>query len=449
MGRLSNRIYPLAAILFVFCLGVPRQGVALDIQRVVSPGGVVAWLVSDHSVPVISMEVGWRGGSITDPAGKEGVANLVSGLLDEGAGDLDSQAFQRRLEDLAIGLSFDAGYDNFRGQLTTLTANRDEAFDLFALAISKPRFDEEPVERIRRQVLAGLARQNENVNRVATNRWRELVFDGHPYSRPVDGTPETVAAITVEDLRNFVAGRLARDNLLIAVAGDITAEELAPLLDKTFGSLPATASPVNVREAHPDGGGQVVVIRRAIPQSVAIFGQAGIDRDDPDYYAAYLATYILGGGGFGSRLTDEVREKRGLAYSVGAHMDPNRYGSLVVGYVGTVNPRLADSLNLIRSEWRKLAQDGVTEAELQDAKNAVIGSYLLGLTSTGGIAGALLGIQLDNLGIDYVERREKLLGSVTVEDIKRVAKRFLDEGKLAVVVVGDPTNLTGTSEEHG
>ncbi len=443
----SKRLFVCLAFAFGLVGAAPVH--ALDIERVVSPGGIEAWLVNDPSVPVISMDVAWRGGSITDPSGKEGLANLVSTLLDEGAGDLDSQAFQKRLEDLAIEMGFGAGYDEFSGELRTLSVNRDEAFRLFGMALATPRFDDEPIERMRQRVLAALAREGENPGRVASKRWRTLVFENHPYARPVNGTPETVAAIARDDLQGFVADRLARDNLLISVAGDISAETLAPLLDRTFGSLPETAAAVDVGRAVPNGGGEIVIIRRDIPQSVAIFGQDGLDRKDPDYYAAYLATYILGGGGFGARLMEEVREKRGLAYSVGAHMDPNRYGSMLVGSVGTMNLRLAESLDLIRKEWRRMADEGVTEEELENAKNAVIGSYPLRLTSTGGIADVLLGIQLSELGIDYIEERANLLGSVTVDDIKRVASRLLDEGKLAVVVVGNPDDLKGTVEEQG
>jgi zinc protease len=437
-------------ILWVFLvLAAAPAANAVEIQRLVSPGGIEAWLVHDPAVPVISMDVAWRGGSITDGDGKEGLANMVSGLLDEGAGDLDSQAFQRRLEDLAISLRFSAGFDNFGGELKTLTKNRDEAFRLFGLAITAPRFDADPVERIRRQILAALARERENAGRTAGNRWRTLVFGDHPYARPVQGSVDSVAALTEADLRGFVAARLARDNLLVAVAGDITAAELAPLLDRTFGALPAKSAGIAVTPAVPGGAGEVVVVRRGIPQSVAVFGHEGLDRKHPDYPAGYLATYILGGGGFSARLTEEVREKRGLAYSVGAYMNPSQYGSLIRGSVGTANPRVAESLDLIRAEWKRIADQGVTEAELEDAKNAVIGSYLLRMTSTGGISGLLLGIRLHELGIDYIARREVQLRSVTTADIQRVARRLLDEGKLAVVVVGDPVGLDATVEEKG
>jgi len=441
-----KRLFILAAFL-VFAVAPAAN--AVEIQRVVSPGGIEAWLVHDPAVPVISMDVAWRGGSVTDGAGKEGLANMVSGLLDEGAADLDSQTFQRRLEDLAISLRFNTGYDNFGGELKTLTKNHDEAFRLFGLAITAPRFDDEPVERIRRQILASLARERENAGRVAGKRWRALVFGDHPYARPVQGSVETVAALNAADLRGFVAARLGRDNLLVAVAGDITAAELAPLLDRTFGALPEKSTPVAVTPAVPGGAGEVVVVRRDIPQSVAIFGQEGLDRKHPDFPAGYLATYILGGGGFSARLTEEVREKRGLAYSVGAYMDPNQYGSLVRGSVGTANPRVAESLDLIRAEWLRIADKGVTEDELADAKNAVVGSYLLRMTSTGGISGLLLGIQLSDLGIDYIERREVELRAVTTAEIRRVVRLLLDEGKLAIVVVGDPVGLEATLEEKG
>ncbi|TDI55214.1 MAG: insulinase family protein, partial [Alphaproteobacteria bacterium] len=238
-----NRLFVLVAFL---TLAVAPAANAVDIERVVSPGGIEAWLVYDPAVPVISMDVAWRGGSVTDAEGKEGLANMVSGLLDEGAGDLDSEAFQRRVQDLAIAIQFSAGYDNFGGDLKTLSANRDEAFRLFGLAITAPRFDAEPVDRVRGQILAALAREGESARRVAGLRWRALVFGDHAYARPVRGSAESVAALTDRDLRDFVAARLARDNLVVAVAGDIDAATLAPLLDRTFGALPEKSAGIAV-----------------------------------------------------------------------------------------------------------------------------------------------------------------------------------------------------------
>jgi zinc protease len=285
---------------------------AAKVQHVVSPGGIEAYLISEPAIPFMSLSMRFKGGAIGDPEGKEGLANLISGLLDEGAGDLDSQAFRTKLEDLAIRLSFDAGRDAFTGDLKTLTENRDRAFELLRLALNEPRFDAEPLDRLRGQIQAGLRRRSQDPDYLASRNWFETAFAGHVYARPVEGTTESVQAITPDDLRTFVDGRLARDNLLIGVAGDITAKELGPLLDHAFGPLPEKSVPIDPARIEPKGAGTVIV-RQDVPQSKVLFGQTGLDRDDPDFYAGYVTNHILGGGGFTSRLTNEIRELRGLA----------------------------------------------------------------------------------------------------------------------------------------
>lgn len=419
------------------------QASGTQVERVVSAGGIEAWLVADPSLPVISLSLLFRGGAALDPVGKEGLAVMTAGLLDEGAGDLDSAAFQQRLADLAISLRFNASLDTFEGTLKTLSENRDEAFSLLRMALNAPRFDDEPVARIRNQILAGLAMAQSDPEEIAGKVWSRAAFPDHPYGRPSDGTKTGVTAVTADDLRGFVKDRLGRDRLIIGVAGDITADELAPLLDNTFGSLPEHAAPFDLAQAKVADGG-VIVVEEDIPQSTVRFGENGIKRDDPDYFAARLLNYTLGGGGFSSRLTEEVREKRGLAYSVYSYLQPMAQGGLVSGGVGTDNTRVAESLDLIREEWRRMAEDGVSEGELQDAKTYLTGAFPLRLTSTGRIAGMLSTLQYLDLGIDYLDRREELIHSVTLDDTRRVAERLFHADDLLVVVVGKPEGITAT-----
>lgn len=414
---------------------------AVTVHRVVSPGGIEAWLVEDHSNPILSLSLSFRGGTSSDPVGREGLATLVSGLLDEGAGDLDSLAFQTRLEDLSIQMSFDSGRDSFGGTLKTLTENRDTAFDLLRLALTKPRFDADPVERIRSQIVSALKRQDEDPQTIASKAWFRALFPDHPYGRPEDGTLASVARITIADLKAFAAGRFARDNLILGIAGDITAEALKPLLDSTFGGLPAKSVPVTVADAAPVTKGSVVVVDRDIPQSVAVFGHGGMKRSDPDFYAAYLLNYIVGGGGFSSRLMTEVREKRGLAYSVYSYLSPLDHAAVYVGGVATRNDRFADSLGLVRAEWARMAESGPSEKELQDAKTYLTGSWPLQLDGTGPIAGILVAIQRDDLGIDYLDKRNEYMERVTLDDTRRVARTLFAPESLTTAVVGRPAGV--------
>lgn len=413
---------------------------AVQGQRVISDGGIEAWLIEDHSIPVIAMEIGFRGGAALDPPGKEGLAHMVSGLLDEGAGDLDSLAFRRALETQAISIRFDVGPDVFSGSLRTLTENRERAFELLRLALTAPRFDAEPVERIRAQILTGLKFDAEDPQQIAQRRLAALMFPDHPYGRPPKGTPESVKAITVDDLRGFVRTRLTRDRLKIGVAGDITPDQLKSLLDKTFGALPETGAAPTVADVTPRTG-MTEVVEKDLPQSVAVFAETGLPREDEDFYAAYVVNYILGGGGFASRLTEEVREKRGLAYSVYSYLYPLDHAALVIGGTATNNARMGESLQVIREEWRRMAEEGPTETELADAKTYLTGAYPLRFTSTPNVAAILMSMQMDGYPLDHLETRNDKVEAVTLEDARRAARRMYDPAELSVVVVGKPSGV--------
>ncbi len=441
MTMIRKLIVPLVAICVTFSATIAS---AVEVVRVISPGGIEAWLVEEHGIPILSLRAVFRGGAVLDPAGAEGRAYMASGLLDEGAGDYDSLAFQGRLEDLAIRLHFNAGLDNFSANLKTLSENRDAAFEMLRLAITEPRFDAEPVERIRGQIQVQLARGAEDPDRIASRNWFDNAFPGHPYGRPVMGTEETLAALTADDLRRFTTEQLARDRLIIGVVGDITPALLAALLDSTFGALPKTGVAREISYSEPQAKGRLTIIERDMPQSIVIFGHVGLRRDDPDFYAASVMNYILGGSGFTARLTDEIRVKRGLAYGVYSYLSPMDFAALFMGRVATENASVAETLKILRAEFARMRDDGVSAEELADAKTYMTGSFPLRLDSNGKIARLLVGIQLEDLGIDYIDRRNGYIEAVSLDDVSRVAARLLRPDDLEVVVVGKPENLQAT-----
>ncbi len=428
-----------AALVALTVLVLPAR--AIEIERVTSPGGIEAWLVSEPTVPLVTLNFAFRGGAAQDPAEKPGVANLVSSLLDEGAGDLNSQAFQERLSELAVEINFDASRDAFYGQMRTLTENLDEATGLLRLALNEPRFDDDAIERMRSQIESGLRRELQDPNAVAGRVWSEAAFGDHPYGRPVNGTLETVATVTAEDIRAFHARTLARDNLVVAVVGNVDAETLAPILDEVFGGLPEAASLDEVADATVDGSDGATVVEMDIPQTVVQFGRPGLKRHDEDFIPAFVANHILGGGSFSSRLFREVREVRGLAYSVYTYLYPLEHSALFVGGVATRNDRAGQSLDIIREEIRRFAADGPTEEELEQAKRYLKGSYALRFDTSARIARQLVELQLEDLGIDYINTRNDLIDAVTMEDVRRAAARLLDEGQLSVVLVGRPDGV--------
>jgi zinc protease len=419
---------------------------AMTIERVVSPGGIEAWLVRDHALPLIALEFAVLGSADQDAADKPGVANMAASLLDEGAGTLDAMAFHDRLERKAIELGFRSGRDYFRGTLRTLKDNRDEAFDLLRMALTEPRFDPDAVERIRAQIVSRLQRETVSPNDMASRNWWATAFPGHPYGMPINGSVESVPRITIDDLKAYTRRVLARDNLKIAIVGDIDAATAAKLLDRTFGTLPAKAELKPVAKAVPQGLGRRIVIPLDVPQAVVNFGLPGIGRSDPDFMAAYIINHILGGGSFTSRLYREVREKRGLAYGVSDSLVWLNHTSVLIGSTATRADATGETIEIIEREIRRLAEEGPTEEEFAKAKTYLKGSFALGLDTSNRIAGTLVQIQIDNLGIDYIERRPGLIDAVTLADAKRVAKRLLDSG-LLMTVVGRPEGVT--SKEGG
>jgi len=437
-GTLPRALSLLPAVALVAAaLMAPIAAKATTIQRVVSPGGIEAWLVQDPSVPLIAFDFSFRGGANQDPVDKPGVATMTTALLDEGAGDLDSKSFHERAESKAIQLGFSVNRDQTSGSVRTLSANQDEAFELLRLAVTSPHFDAVDMERIRDQVLSGLRRETTSPNEMASRRWWSTAFPGHAYGRPVRGTLESIPTITVADLRDYMRRVFARDTLKIAIVGDIDAATAGKFIDKVFGSLPAKSELSDVPVMLPQGLGQKISIDLDVPQSVLILGGLGIARSDPDFMAAFVVNHVLGGGSFSSRLYREVREVRGLAYSVFSTLVPLEHAALFMTGTATRADRTGQTLDVLQSEIRRLAEDGPTEEELAKSKSFLTGSYALSFDTSSKIAAQLVQIQRESLGIDYIDKRNSLVQAVTMADVKRVARRLLDAGML-VTVVGRP-----------
>jgi zinc protease len=407
---------------------------AAKIQHLISPGGIEAWFVQDATVPLIAMEYAFGGGAAQDPADKPGVGNLVSDLLDEGSADLDSKTFHERLERRAIELSFSVSRDNFRGSLRMLRDNKDEAFDLLRMALTSPHFDKDDVERIRAQVMSDLRRETTNPSALAGRKFLELAFGNHPYGRQPSGTLESVPTITTDDLKDYTHRIIAKNTLKIAVVGDVDPGALGKLLDLTFGDLPAKATLVPVPDIAATQPPQRAFVPLDVPQTVITFGGPGILRHDPNFMAAYVVNQVLGGSGLSSRLYREVREKRGLAYSVYEALAWMDHSALFIGNTGTRADRAGDTVNAIEREVHQIAEDGPTQAELDEAKSYLKGSQMLQLDTSSKLAQALLQYQLDKMPIDYIEKRNALVDAVTLDDAKNAARRLWGQGLLTVIV---------------
>jgi len=433
----TGRCTVLLAMALAWLAAAAQPAAATKIERVVSPGGIEAWLVREPALPLVAINFAFLGGANQDPADKPGVGHMAASLLDNGAGELDAKAFQEQVEDNAVQLSFSVGRDYVYGSIRMLRERQEQSVNLLQLALNQPRFDADEVERTRAQILASLRRETTEPNSIASKTWWKTAFANHPYGKPQHGSLESVPTITVADLKSYVQRVLTRGSLKIAAVGDIDASTLGQLIDRVFGSLPASAALDPVPNLSPAAAGQKIVVQLDVPQSVVLMGGMGLTRKDPDFIAAFVVNHILGGGSFTSRLYNEVREKRGLAYGVQSFLSPLRHSALLMASTQASADRTAQALELIETEIRRMVEQGPTADELAKAKAYLKGSYALSFDTSSKIAN-----QLDDLGIDYVDRRNGLIDAVTLDDAKRAAKR-LAEGGMFVTVVGRAKQIGG------
>ena len=415
MSAAMNKIFflcrPIHVIAALFVWGVTltiAPANAIEIQNVVSEKGIQAWLVEDHTVPIVAIQFSIGGGSSQDPQDKEGLANLMTGLFDEGAGDILSEDFQARLDDLGAEMAFSASRDRMQGSMRVLADNKTPAFDLLGLAIRQPRFDQEPIDRVRQQLITELKAAEKDPKTIAQNRLLSMIYGKHPYGRRAEGTPETLMHITHDDLVAAHKAMFARDNLHIGIVGPVSAQEASAIIDKIFADLPEKASLKKIDE---------------------------VKLNDPDFFAAYLTNYVLGGPGLTSRLFSEVREKRGLAYTVGSTLISYDHAANLVVSTGTRSKEAQKTLSTIRDEIRKMAENGITQQELDDAKSYVIGSYAVkNMGSSSDIAGTLVGLQDQGLPIDYISKRKAEIEAVTTDQVKAIAQKLLSKEPTLLII---------------
>ena len=433
--------FVVAALFSVFAV-LPAK--AVEIQEVTSPGGIQAWLVQEDSIPFLSLEIRFLGGSALDPKGKRGVTNLMTALIEEGAGNLDATAFAEARDGLAASMGFRTFNDALSVSARMLTENRNDVVALLREALVNPRFDEDAIERVRQQVISGIRSQATDPNVVASQTFNAMVYGDHPYATDQDGKLESVAALSREDILAAHQSAIARDRVFVGASGDISADELGLLLDRLLGDLPEQGAPAP-GPAEPIVAGGVTIVPFATPQSVAFFGHPGIPRDDPDFFAAFVANEIFGGSGLQSRLSKEVREKRGLTYGIGSYLVNYDHADMLLGQFASANDRVSEAIDVVRDEWSRIARDGVTADELNAAKTYLTGAYPLRFDGNGPIARILVGMQTTGLTPDYITSRNARVEAVTLEDVRRLAQRLYQPETLQFVVVGQPEDLESTN----
>ena len=410
---------------------------AADVKPIDLGKNVQVWFSEDHTVPIVAFNISLPAGSAYDPVNKAGLASFAADLIDEGAGNMDSRAFHEALADHAIQFRANTDRDNLVISITTLRENAPLAMHLLQIALTRPRFDTEAVARVRAQVIQAIQEGNTRPPTLARRIFSKDFFNGHAYAHSSDGDLKSMSAITVDDLRNFVRSHWVKAGLEIAVAGDISEAAAQKLLADTFRPL-SGAMPPPIPDVGKLGDPGVHVLEMPVPQPTIMFGLPGIMRADPDFIPGYIANYIVGGGGFSSRLTDEVRVKRGLTYGITTALTPYRKASVMVGAVATRADAVHQTIQVVRDTLANFAASGPTQSELDDAKTFLTGSFPLAFASNAGIASQLGTFQREGLDIGYVARRNALIQAVTLDDVKRVSKRLFDPARLTVVVAGTP-----------
>ncbi|MFA5041044.1 MAG: pitrilysin family protein [Bdellovibrionales bacterium] len=438
-------------LLLVCVLGflLPATAHAVDIQEVKGPkSGVKAWLVEDHRLPIIALQFAFQGGVEQDPSDKQGLAALTVAALTEGAGEYSSAAFQQQMADRSISIGFSVERDEINGGLKCLAADKEKAFELLRLALTAPRFEESAISRLRAQHLSGIRRLFSDPSWQARHALLSEIFANHPYSQRRLGTTQTLQTITRDDVRNFAAQHFARDTLTVAAAGAITADELSSALDAIFSDLPARAKLKRVADVTYPHKTPTILVKRDGTQTQILFAMPGPKRSDPDYYAAQIANYVLGGGGFASRLMQEVRDARGLTYGISTYVAPSQHAALVIGSAAVDNPKAGEAFSVIRETMRRVYEEGLTARDIAAAKDYLTGSMPLALTSTNKIAGFLVTMQRENLGRDYLDRYDNIIRSVTESDITRALERFFNPDRMTLVVVGNPKGIVPTQTKE-
>ena len=432
---IRNFVISLGAI-----LAIPAAAFGLEVQAVESPGGFKAWLVEDHTIPFTALEIDFGGGAVLEGPNIDGAAYFLAGMFEEGAGGYDAAEFQRRVQELAVDFSFDAYQEVMSVSVKFLTENKEESIELLRLALEEPRYDSDRLEFVRSQILAIIANREKDATDIAYNRLNREVFGSHPLGEPIEGTVESIEAMTAEDLETFRQKALNRSDIIVGAAGDITAEELGLVLDQLFAGL-ASEAPALPAEPQSLLDAGTTVIDYPAPQSFVVFRHAGVERDDPEFLTAYVMNEILGSQSYLSRLKDEVREKRGLTYGIASYLSTYDEIGFISGQFSTDNRSVGEALEVVEEVWFEMAENGVTEEELQNVKTYLTGAYPLRFDGNSRIASILAAMQRQGRAITYFDDRNDMVNALTVEDINRMAKRLLKSDELHFVIVGQPEGL--------
>ena len=435
-GRRDVISAALAAGITLLVAAAPAS--ALEIKRMVLSNGALLLVSEQHQLPMVTMAIAFDAGARRDPQGKAGLAALTASSLTLGTRQLSAAQFNQKVDFMGSSISVNASEDYAQAGVTALKKYTDDTLQLLEATLTEPALRDSEIIRKRDERVAGIRAEEEQPGYVAHVAMRKMLFDDGPYGHPAEGTVESLAKLTPQDVRSFYRAHYRMGDAVIAVVGDVNADEIRSKLEKGFaalkGSVPEQAAPPAPRVAQ---GIHPTLINRNVVQATLILASGGVARSNPDYYRLQVMNYILGGGGFASRLMKVVRSRAGLAYGVSSGFDTGKFAGSFTVSTQTKNRSCNDALTLILQQLRDIREHPVTDAELSSAKKFLIGSFALKLDRQSAIAGFVLQVELYGLGVGYVDRYPKLIGAVTKEDVQRVAQKYLHPDALDLVAVAN------------
>jgi len=408
-----------------------------SIQRTILPNQIVLLVSEEHSLPFVTFQLLIDAGSQKDPSGQEGLARLTAKGLLLGTAQRTAKAINEELDFMGASLDSSAGRDYMNLSLRVLKKDQEKGLALFLEVLTQPVFPPAEMKKEVEKTLAAIQAEEDQPEEVAEKAFQENLYLQGPYKFPVEGTKASLPRITREDVVRFYQKYYHPDRAILAVVGDITQEEIKTHLFPSLEKWPRGKIPEEPLKTEFTKGPKTVKIDRSLTQANIILGQNGVSRDNPDFYALQVMNYILGGGGFSSRLMEEVRNKRGLAYSVASFFDPGKYAGSFQIVLQTKNNSAREAITLARDQVERIRKEMVSEKELEGAQKYLVGSFPMRLDTQGKLANFLLQVEYYDLGLDYPARYPKLIQSVSREEVLRVAQKYLHPDNYIMVIVAD------------
>ena len=410
---------------------------SLEPNEIKTDKGIKFWFVEDNSIPIISVNFSFSGGAFFDEDGKEGTSSFIASLLDEGAGNLSSIQFQNTMDEIGMKLSFASSRDSFQGSFQIISENKEQGFKLLKSVLTNPLLDDKDIEKIRNQILSGLKLKEIDVNNLASKEFHQVFFSSHSFGRNVEGTVSSINNISKNDLRNYIKKFLSISNLVIGVSGNVKSNEINNLIDDAFGHFVLKNQNLPVIPTKNNFPSGIQIEKKSFSQAAVLFGHKGLKRNDKNFFAARIVNYVLGGGGFQSRMYKNVREKRGLVYSIYSYLVPYKNNDILLGGFQTKNETVYEAISLVKDEWEKISSVGITQKEFEEAKTYYKGSFSRNLTSTSSISSLLKVVQEYGLPKSYFKNRNKIIDSLTLKEVNIVAKNLFKKEDLFFTIVGN------------